>query len=279
MAELVKVCVNATFCCASALRKEEFLEALGALEQRPATPTGSGVRELYRVFSVIAERAATPIFAITNRRVFYRHGCEVWSLSPSDRAFEAFLRQVGSLLPRELEAKRRVPSLTPNEAAVVLRIAFNDTVILLGADLERRGWLEILETDDPKAHRASVFKLPHHGSQNAHEDRVWSEMLDKDPIAALTPWRRGGGELPLETDVGRILSFTGEAYVTAPRKDLVSKSVRGRGKAVERTIRESGARIRSVARSDGMVRLRKKANAAAEWKVDVFGTACRLERY
>ena len=279
MAELVEVCIDATFCCASALRREEFLAALGALENRPATTTGSGVRELYRVFSLLAARSATCTYAISHRLVFHRQGCEVWSLSPSDKAFGAFLQQVGSLLPRELEAKRWIPSLTPNEAAVVLLISLEDTTILLGADLERRGWLEILETYDHRQGRASVFKLPHHGSQDAHEDRVWSEMLSRDPIAALTPWRRGGRELPRETDVDRILSFAGEAYVTASREDLTSRSVSGRSKAVEKTIRESGARIRSVARSGGMIRLRKKAKSSADWNVDVFGSACRLEHY
>jgi hypothetical protein len=279
MAELVEVCTNATFCCASALTREEFLAALGALENRPATPTGSGMRELYRVFSQLRERSTTCTYAFSHRRVFNQHGCEVWSLSPSDKAFDAFLQQIGSLLPRELEAKRWIPSLTPNEAAVVLLIALDDAAILLGADLERPGWLEILETYDPRHRRASIFKLPHHGSQDAHEYRVWSEMLSRDPIAALTPWRRGGRELPKETDVDRVLSFTHEAYVTASRDHLVSKSVRRRSKAVEKTIRESGARIRSVAHSGGMIRLRKKSNPSADWNVDVFGPACRLEDY
>ena len=279
IADLVEECLDATFCCASALGSEEFLAALGALEKRPATATGSGARELYRVFSLLVERSTTCAFAIPHRRVLNLHGCEIWSLSPSDKAFGAFLQQVGSLLPRELEAKRWIPSLTPNEAAVVLLISLEDTTILLGADLERRGWLEMLETYDHRQGKASVFKLPHHGSQDAHEDRVWKEMLSRDPIATLTPWRRGGRELPKETDIDRILSFAGEAYVTASRQDLTSKSVRGRSKAVERTIRESGARIRSVARPGGMIRLRKKADSSADWNVDVFGSACRLEHY
>ena len=97
MAELVEVCENAAFCCASALRREEFLAVLGALENSPATPVGSGVRELYRVFSLLAERSTSRTYALSRRVIFDRHNCRVWSLSPSDRAYEAFLRQVAGI--------------------------------------------------------------------------------------------------------------------------------------------------------------------------------------
>ena len=279
MGELVEACENATFCCASALRKEEFLTALGALENRPVTPAGSGMRELYKVFSLLSGRSTTPKFAVSCRLVFARDGCKVWSLSPSDRAYEAFLQQIGSLVPRELEAKRRVPSLTPNEAAVVLLIRVNDTAILLGADLERRGWLEILEVYDQTDGRASVFKIPHHGSQDAHEARVWNEMLNRDPVAGLTPWRRGRGELPRKTDVERILSFTRRAYVTTSREDLAGNPTRRWSNPVERTVRESGARIRSVGISDGMIRLRKKSHSVTDWDVQMFGSGRMLSDY
>ena len=279
MAEMVEACGDATFCCASALGVNEFLAALGALENRPATPAGSGVRELYKVFSQLENRSATCKFAISGRLLLDRFGCKIWSLSPSDGAFEAFLKQIGRLLPKAREPKMRVPPLRPNEAAVVLLVTVNDTAILLGADLERTGWLEILESDSEEDRRASVFKIPHHGSWHAHEDRVWHEMLQRNPIAALTPWRRGGRELPTKTDIHRILSFTGMAYVTASKEDVRGKSIRRKDKAVERTLRESGAKIRAVGVSSGMIRLRKKADSLADWNIETLGSACRLADY
>ena len=279
MAELVEACRNAYFCCASAFTRKEFLGALGALENRPATPAGSGVRELHRVFSLLAERSMNCTYALSNRVIFDHQDCRVWSLSPSDRAYEAFLRQVGSLLPGGLEAKRRVPSLTPNEAAVVLLLRVSDTMILLGADLERKGWLEIVENNKQKDDKASVFKIPHHGSEDAHEEQVWSEMLLTNPVAILTPWRRGGKELPKKTDVSRILSFSENAYVTTSRDSPSGNPPRGRSRAVERTIRESGAKIKAVGQSSGMIRLRKKTYSTAEWNVEMFETARRLKDY
>ncbi len=279
MAELVEACRNANFCCASALTQQEFLVALGALENRPTSPAGSGVRELFRVFSLLAERSTSRTYALGHRIIFDQQDCRVWSLSPSDRAYEAFLSQVGGLLPMELETKRRIPSLTPNEAAVVLLIKVSETTILLGADLERTGWVEIVEGRARKDDRASVFKIPHHGSEDAHEERVWSEMLQANPIAILAPWRLAGRALPKKTDVSRILSFSENAYVTTSRDSLTGKSLRGRSRIVERTIKDSGTKIKSIGRSSGMIRLRKMSNSTSEWNVELRGTARRLRNY
>ena len=279
LADMVEVCGNATFYCSAALRADEFLAAVGALENRPATEAGSGVREIYKVFSLLAERSDPRRYAISRRMIFDQAGCKIWALSPSDEVFEAFLQQIDRLVPKEREAKRRVPSLTPNEAAVVLLIAVRNTTILLGADLEKKGWLEILDIYDHFDCKASAFKVPHHGSRDAHEDRVWYEMLRKDPISVLTPWRRGRTELPTKTDISRILSFTNRAYVTTRKMDLAAKPIRRRNYAVERTIRETGATIRSVGISRGMIRLRKAAHSRDDWKVEALGSACRLAAY
>ncbi len=202
--------------------------------------------------------------------------CEVWTLSPSDTKFDAFLREIGRLLPQKSETKRRVPALTPNKIAVVLSIEIGEAVILLGSDLEGQGWLEILDGRERPNRKASVFKVPHHGSQNAHEDRVWNEMLRDDPVAVLAPWRRGGRNLPTERDVKRILSFTGRAYKTVSHNARIRRSARNRRKAVERTIRETGARIWRADQFSGLIRLRKALGSQTDWDVETFGSACPL---
>ena len=276
MGHVIEVCMNATFCCASALRREEFLTAVGVLEGNPATPQGSGMQELYRTLSSLTERSSRPVFAIANRRIFNQDGCEIWSLSPFDKEFEAFLAEISHLLPTERETKRRFPTLTPNRLAVVLLVKIDDTTILLGSDMEGQGWLEILDTWEQPLGRASVFKIPHHGSGNAHEDRVWDEMLVPRPIAMLTPWRRGGHELPTDADIQRINSLTETAYVTTSRKNPTR---RRRMSAVERSVRETGATIRRLVRSPGAIRLRKQLGSQSPWDVEMFGAACQLVNY
>ena len=51
MAHMAKVCGTATFCCASVLCAKEFLAVVHALEHRHFAAFGSGVREIYGVFS------------------------------------------------------------------------------------------------------------------------------------------------------------------------------------------------------------------------------------
>lgn len=279
MGELVEVCDNAAFCCASALRAREFLTAVGALANRPMSRGGSGMQELHKVLSLLVERSSEPVFAISNRRIFSRDGCEVWALSPFDKEFDAFLREIGLLLPQEHETKRRIPALTPNKVAVALLIKIDDTAILLGSDLEGQGWLEILNAPESPSCKASFFKIPHHGSQNAHEDSVWNEMLHSDPIAALTPWRRGGRELPTTNDVQRILSFTERGYATASRNGLIGDPIWDRSNPVERTIRETGVKIKRTRLSPGMVRLRRELGSQTDWSIETFGSACQLSDY
>ena len=275
MARLVEACDRAAFSCAGALCRKEFLAAVHALEGRHLSVNGSGVREIYRVVTRLRKTVSKPTFAHANRRIFCRGGCEVWSLSPSDAAFQRFLASIGGLLPHAGRTKNRIPGLSPNEAAVALWVETGDTAVLLGSDLEKRGWIEILESEARPDGRASVFKVPHHGSKGAHEPEVWRRMLDPDPVAVLTPWRRGGHSLPSRDDVRRILSCTPNAYVTASPGASAPIRFR-RNNAVERTIRESGASLRSLATAPGTIRLRRSPGPQPQWKVEGFGSACRF---
>ena len=108
---------------------------------------------------------------------------------------------IGDLVPKVGDAKTRVQNLSPNEVAVAFWIEVGDVVVLLGADVEKVGWVEILSNSGRPGGKASAFKIAHHGSGNAHEPTVWKDMLEGDPVAVLTPWRRGGGALPTAKDV------------------------------------------------------------------------------
>ena len=120
MGKLVETCSEANFCCSAALCEQEFLEMIGAVENRPMSTTSSGMQELYQVFSLLHEKSTKPIHALANRRIFNQYDCEIWSLSPSDSEFKLFLQKVGQLIPSVGETKRHIPTLTPNQAAVVL---------------------------------------------------------------------------------------------------------------------------------------------------------------
>ena len=179
-------------------------------------------------------------------------------------------------MPKKHETKRRISALTPNEVAVVLLVKIDDLAILLGADLESPGWLKILDANERPNYKASVFKIPHHGSQDAHEERVWNEMLYSTPIATLTPWQRGGKRLPTRGDIKRILSFTPRAYTTASHSIYTRKPVRRRSSEVESMIKETGVKFRRIRPSSGIIRLRKKRSSRNGWDVQLLGSACKL---
>ena len=277
MSRLVEVCDRAVFSCAAALCTKEFLAAVGVWGRRRVTPDGSGVREIHDVLTKLGSRAKKPTFALANRLIHSQGGCQIWSLSPGDADFRNFLSSVGALYPEAGQTKTRFPSVSPNEVAIVIWISVRDTNILLGSDSEKDAWLEILQSRQPIG-RASVFKVPHHGSEDAHEERVWKQMLDPEPFAVLTPWRRGGHFLPTRQDARRILTETGNAFATS-KAGLIVQSATRRDRVVERTIRESNVTLRRQQILAGAVRLRRVLGSGSGWRVEMFGPACHLRDY
>ena len=275
LARMVQVCASATFCCAGVLCDGEFLAVVDALESRHHAAFGSGLREIHRVFSRLRESTSTPTLAIANRHLLAKGACRIWSLSPDDEAFLGFLRAIARITPKEGQAETRISSLSPNDVAVVLRVEVGDIAVLLGSDLERRGWLRILQDAARPPGRASAFKVPHHGSENADEPVAWRHLLEADPVALLTPWRRGDHALPSNGDVRRILARTPNAYATAKAN---GSSPAHRDRVVERTIGQAGIRLRRTPKLGG-IRLRRKIGAHTRWQVEMFGSACHLKEY
>ena len=270
---LVEVCENAAFCCATALLKDEFLSLLSVHEEYLDTPAGSGVNELFTVFNLLVQRGEISQFAIANRLLLDAGGYTVKALSPSDRTVHIFLQRLRTLVAELGEKYRRLPRLERNDASVVLLVEANESAVLLGGDLERPGWLDILADDQNPGAKADVFKVPHHGSETAQVDQIWTDLLIDGPLAILTPFKNGSVLLPTSANVDYILSYTDQAYSTA--RPLSGNRPR-RGPAVESTFRETGATIRQIPVSDGIIRLRKKLDASSEWSVETFGAAGHL---
>jgi hypothetical protein len=126
------------------------------------------------------QRPAPPILAMASRCIWksdpktskLSYPCSVYTLSPSDASIIVAQRHIADLLPRPGTTKLRLPALTPNHAAVVLWVDLGEPFILLGSDLEEmgyqdRGWSAILGSRTYPVGKASIFKIPHHGSSTA----------------------------------------------------------------------------------------------------------------
>lgn len=231
------------------------------------------------------KKAPNPVMEANESRILYSEvdsdGTRtvlVQALSPSDTA-----RERARLLLAQGSAKegqrRRLSAGDPNEFAVAVWVEVGNVSILLGGDLltgpDGCGWKAVLNSHS-FTHRASIFKVPHHGSETSHLDGVWSELLTKDAIAIMAPYRAGRTPIPKPSDISRIAGLAGSVYITAPPA-LPKQTDSVRKKAA--TFSTIGARnVRNVRDPDGRighVRARRKVESLS-WSVNYFDPAEKL---
>ncbi len=228
---ILRAAERALFVCSAALTNDELFSMVAGAKS--AMMTSSGVSEFCEIFEILEERkrestrpdSIAPILAKSGVCVFRRpdrgaRRAEVHALSPSDGALKLSWHQVAQSIPQLGQIKRRAVALTPNQVAVVLWVLVGDVQILLGADLEESksptlGWRAIVNSAIKPEGAACVFKVPHHGSRDAYNADVWSNMLSPNPCAMLTPFATGGTFLPTDADVLRLRSHTPLVYCTA----------------------------------------------------------------
>ncbi|MCK1684747.1 hypothetical protein [Bradyrhizobium sp. 145] len=202
---------------------------------------------------------------------------EIIALSPSDQdqlnAIEAF---ADCFIPVDQPASGLSP-IQQNHASVVVVVRVDEEYLLLGADLERTasthtGWNALVASKTRPQFLASVFKVPHHGSENGQCDRVWSEMMQQERVAVLTPYL--SSKLPRPEGIAWLKARTAGLYAT----NIPTAARIKRRTEVERTIKESTAGFSGQKMPDdpGIVRFRKKAGATGAWTVEVFGDAKKL---
>jgi len=304
LAATIKECESADFVCSEALKSDEFLALAAAFGRSPMVDQQqSGVHEFYSIMKILEERQErtggkwkAPIFAGANK-VLWRSGqsvgslsggrwdmsCTVYSLSPSDTASGLAKLGIASLVPSPRATKGRVPDLDRNDFSVALWIDFGECFVLLGSDLEengdqRMGWSAILASKARPAGKASLFKVPHHGSVTGHHPKVWSEMVAEEPTAVLTPFVLGRTALPTKADTARILSLATETYITAVPRQRIK---RHRDRTTEKLIQQTVSFIKDAFVSSGQVRLRTRISDFAvaqevKWTIDLFNGASKL---
>lgn len=282
LAEVVRTCAGSRFLCPSALRTSEFL-ALTQSSVLGSERTTSGVREFRDVLKTLRARKAAgnpnagPGFVIENTIIYRSAHCEVTGLSPSSAALERAMAAIAGVLPQPLRPHLRVRSPSSNEASIALWIRGTAGVALLGADVERqatddRGWGAILALQPAAEGRSKLVKVPHHGSESGHDERIWEELLEGEPTALLTPWSRGARRLPTRTDRARILSLAPDSVIVGQG----AAKPEGYDRAVERTLKEV-AESRCIAKGRmGHARARCSRSDSREWQVELVRNAQRL---
>jgi hypothetical protein len=297
LSEILAVAPDAHIWIASPLTDREFLRFVTRVSTNKTAVAGNKLAEFSKIVDEIARRRAAGLvtfgFASSKSLIFRLdasasgHGfpCDVMALSPSPGDYLNFLERIAANMPQARQTKRTVPSPSPNDVSVAAIVSAGPISILLGADVENSGkptsgWEAILAAHaiQPIGPRASLYKIAHHGSQTAYNFDIWASLLVGDPLAVLTPWRRGRRRLPTPQDVRLILDLSSQAFATA--SDARSRRRRGnRPPGVLRFLRENEPRIRvrSLTAPFGAARFRT-LDFQGSWSHELFGAASHLSR-
>lgn len=281
---ILEQCKHAQFAVTGAINGE-FAD-LVKLYEKSSLPQ-SATSDISKVFAVLEKHKqdrVKPKYAISDRPLLRKTinrqidptEIIVHSLSPSDDAIgKAFAK-----LHKKLSSGNPAHELRPdNHVSVALWLEVANNYILLGGDLEctndpGTGWSAILERSLVASSKAQVFKVPHHGSKNAHHPDVWEFLLENHPIALLTPYISGSSPIPTSADCKRVIGYTPHAYATAPTSQ---PSIKLRDKTVARTFREATRSSNDLYRRWGQVQIRKFIDEESyDWRVNLFGTAYML---
>ena len=286
IADLFAAAKSARFVSSSAVTSREFFASVRADENIEAEIAQS-VRSEYRgVFTEVRRRgrrrtADKPMMrAVEQLPIWTRAGSSgaphalVLALSPSHHAVTRALDRLAEGTAKAGQ-RRKLSGGDPNEFAVALWVEVGDLAVLLGADLLNGpsgcGWEAVMGWHSPVG-RASVLKVPHHGSPNAHYDPMWSGLLTDDVVSLVAPYRGSQTPRPSPSDMARICALSSSAWSTASTKlPAPTKAVRSTRAAmveVAKNVREPYGQV-------GQARARWSADRAA-WDIVTFPPARRL---
>ncbi len=270
ISQTMQAASRAKFACSAALLTEEFLTLVSSPNHLKFVANTSGCSEFADVLDVLrqrsplGERQGPDFWASEGTTLFTGKTSKVFALSPSAQSVTDSKRHFASLLPNPESPICAFPRLSPNRLSVALLIGCPEVSFLLGGDLESgtdqaSGWPGVINSSVRPTYRSCAYKVAHHGSSNAENVAIWTDLLVPKPVAAIAPYARGRLPLPAKSDVKRIQKRTEEVYCTTwpitvkpPRRPAVdgvmSRVTRDR-KAVSRV--PGHIRIRSLLTRDG----------------------------
>jgi hypothetical protein len=158
----------------------------------------------------------------------------VKAMSPTAYAMDEADRELGAALAVGWEAvdtKLR----DDNRCSVVVHVDVQGSRALLCADLLRHaefGWAAVLE--DPLSDGCapvSLVKAGHHGGESGHDDDMWTQLVDADPVVLVAPY--ASSRIPTNDDIARLAGVAFEVWEAAPAdgdwvdEDGIKVSVKG----------------------------------------------------
>lgn len=166
----------------------------------------------------------------------------------------------------------------PNAYSVVNWLSIGKWNILLGGDLENssdsdRGWNSILFSREKPAGKATIIKVPHHGSRNAPNSLGWNEMLQAPVLALLTPFFHGGKEIPNGNDINRICALSNKSYCACEVEPIQPKR---RSNSVNSQLSKMSRERKVVGGKFGQIRVRFNPLDRNEYELALIDQAIPL---
>lgn len=283
MSEILTKCAKAEFCISKITDLGKFLFLVG-LDYSKIGKTGSlsSTKEFNECIKILEERSkkfkgAYPDRTLLTKKINDTITTEILSLSPSDETIKNFDGEISQLITEYGSSSKKLLIESPNDKSVVIYIKFGKHKAMLGADLEvtksdDTGWHSIILNSVVSKEKANYFKIPHHGSENGFHEKIWTELLEKDPNANLTPWNKGNG-LPTSTMISKYKDYSSKLFITSPT--LSSKKPKKRDKSIEKIIEKFKYKLTEVKFTKGIIRNRVKPQDS-NWQTDVFESAFKI---
>lgn len=264
ISNLLQECKSADFSMAIASDKIKFLQFV-QLDYKKIESEVSAVStaEINKCLHTINNENRRCILATQDKMIWSakdfanNYKSKIYALSPSDKVIREYGYEISALMNEYGASNRKIVPLDPNDKSVVLLIEVNEHSILLGADLEviandyEKGWLCILDNSQiikMNNNKPSIFKLPHHGSQNGHHERIWQELIADNTAATLTSCHQGN--LPRQNMIDIFFEFTDKLYLTSLPKQL---RVKKRSFSTTKAISEFNPTVKELPFTYGVV--------------------------
>lgn len=282
ISEIVQAARNSKIVFSAALKSREFSSLLAVHKETMLIETTSGVAEMHDALenNLHNSGAYGPHSWASEGMVLHQSASpeptKIIAVSPSANTITQAAVRIGHLIPNENDPFGRVKDLSPNSLSIALQVQFGTLTCLLGGDLEKSpsglsGWNAVVKSSVISDSKAGFYKVAHHGSEGADQNEIWSQLLDDQPAAVVTPYARGSKKLPSSEDIERLQSKTAALYCTAP-PNLMRPA---RRRSVEKTIREVVKSRRAIPNRPGHVRMRY-TESDGNLKFETFDRAVHL---
>lgn len=201
--------------------------------------------EAFRLINFLEKNNVKRTWAISNRIIYSDEDSEnfsIESLSPHDESIDKHLLSIEN---SNFDIVKNFIKLE-NLMSVVLLVRSKNCSILLGGDCTSEdepfeGWETICTKFSKRAGisrvKADTFKIPHHGSATGQCERVWDEVLIKNPISVLTSFNKGK-KVPNDLEIEWILSKTDKLYIVGniKKNDELYRQLKKAGAITENEI-------------------------------------------